>query len=1617
MNSLVVCGGTGAHVALAMVRLHTLGYALGFFRRPDGKPLDFPTLYLVDQDSGDGRRKATAWQHVRRLVDAHPGRHDWRAAIGRADSPKLRIVTPLPIGSDRTWFDPPYDTLGRRSTDSPYLRLLTSQDQRDIRFSHGMMGSPAVGALLFRLKQYDTKRGGANHDDAYHELLSERGRVAVAGSAVGGTGAAVGPTLARQLAGPGVNVMAVMVLNWFRFGVEGLDDATIDKAQRRDRSMIENANSAFAYYGRTLARRVATVPVGMPSTAVTVRRYTSDTQQPTLETFIHGVAALCCLHHFLREEPCEPGLYQMGAEEPTLLGGGNRLPGGDALQSLANQAATLAETLDVFATVLSTSHSAGWFGVVPAIHKHLGRLAAPERTGRAVRDLATEYRKHVTWMRDVLGTEPRPNYGTLQEALSRSRIAKRPIETGGQDGVAPEEGAALALFHWTAALIREYRDGKNGLVVQPARSVSGGYWPPLVGEDSLNVSAERAGELTRVPDQKVPGTVQGFILQEHVTENGWPDPVAAAEHFRYAIEQGNRTARRQMAMLLAGVVSGTLRLRDVGRQRSSPGSSSPDLSLDRLVDAYRRDHSRDFACVEVVYARADGDVVVGFNSPYTLFCPVPAPDPDDTFARIWADLSAALTGSEQPADWETEDMEGWRPAGRAIRQIRSWIDSERQAHGGTSPPWTHIFEGESALAPVPFGRGRTLSVYWGTGADEQRVQVALPTAQSGNYWPDEDTPQITEDELLERASEVQKLQTERVEFEMVTFALPDREEPVRALWREHLEQLQQRGGIAAFGDRRDERRLALLTTDRGNAAIFENTIVLDREQIMIRTCSPMQQDPVPGSSTAPGRVRYPDYPLRADCLGLAQTDDDRNVLDLLKGGESFKVTPPAIDAGPRGRSATWNIRLRGRSDALPMTLPIPEADAELHKAHWMVWPRFRSSTKPPWRAYYIYEHCTDPRIHLSTLWLDPVSGQLRRRDAPNQSGSHPVRFAVGDRRSHSGGPPLALSAQNSETDQELGLYVIHLDPLSRRDANVKVGIDFGTSHTVASVQTDGVKELVHLTPELGSDKDALTLHVSENRSHVVDEKEGLQKLALWLPTYVRTTLPGAAGLLPSELLTIKKLAQLTAADVAQWQPGLDCVIPFMDMQRQDLADHLLADFKWDVSFPAFRGREAALREIYLGMVTELVMADVVWRALRALPARQVDFTFTYPLRTSAGQVESYQRTLRRVIESGTRSFGFPLGLTREIGIYNESRAAKGGTRRFGEVCLVGDLGGGTLDLFVSANAGPGVEFKEVADSARLGGNQLLRTIARHSDRFLPKNPGWGANPGGIETKLRAWMRSIGSPRLFGAAADEAEYHVGLNVRGFDKTADANEARALINRYFRLLSEYMARSLVAFLACHWYPEVLRAGLDPSALRVLVQLRGNGWRLWHDAVDYQKIEASVAAYIERRAKTLWQVDDLWRNNRDMRIGAPDCSSGGSDLVDPKRAPILEAVGKALAHGDIDTYSHALVDLHLLRARRSSGDGQPTRIRWFDRLPFRTGESRELQVEFRAVEPPFPLSHPDESTAQYLDDLEPSLKKDVNAALQEDGATNEVDFEAPIAAIVWEASFASKRFLGDE
>ena len=967
---------------------------------------------------------------------------------------------------------------------------------------------------MFRLKEFDTKSGDVdtNHEGAYHELLSTRGRVAVVGSAVGGTGASVAPTLAQRLADGGDYVMAVMVLNWFRFERDGLDEATLERAQRRNRSMVENADAAFAYYGRRLARRVATVPVGAPESAIRARRYTSDTQQPIRESFVHGVAALCCLQQFLGREPCPPGLYQLGAEDPTRLGGGNRLPGaGNAsVQSLANQAATLVDVLDVFARTLSGKQRGGPFRVVPAICKATEGLAAPDRVAPALGRLVADYRDHLTWMKDVLGAEPRPDASLTREALSRERLAARPIERGaGSD----EDAAALALLHWVAGWIHDHAraEGAAALAAPPARRVDGGYWPPLVGHDALNVAAEKPGELRQVPDQNVEGTVEGFIREENVAENGWPDPMAAAHHFRYAVEHEHRTERRQLEMLLAGVVSGRLTLRDV-----APRGNPPLLSLDHLVNEYRKAGLPELARVAVFHEDLDGEVALGFNSPLTLLCPTPIEN-DERREFVWGALWQALTGSARPRDWRTEEMTEWRPAGRAVRQIRTWIEREKRLHEGTAPPWTHVFAEHPRLAPVTFGRGRTLSVHWGAGADAAPATLALPTEARDDWWPDEETPRLAEAELpAAMASALESATTEAgVTFEMVHFTQPDRKATTRAFWREHLDHLQIRGDIATFGVRADERSLALLTADHQRAAVIDNVVVLDRDDIMVRDCTPMRQDPVPGSSTRPGRVRYPDYPLKADYLGLVETDDGRRVVDLLMNGQAARPPAPHVDAGSRrpapggGRSATsassprrprsrgempaahggvgtsgstwlragyeqaakaaddlvtagrraveriagavrdgndrvstgrrspdrspsgesargassrggatrllpakatWELRLAGRSDRVSIMLEVPPEDAAdgdegHHRAHWMVWPRFRSMEAPHWRAYYVYEHCTTGNLHAATLWLDPDDDCVRRCEPPVRGGAHPVRFTGGDRRAHTGGPP------------------------------------------------------------------------------------------------------------------------------------------------------------------------------------------------------------------------------------------------------------------------------------------------------------------------------------------------------------------------------------------------------------------------------------------------------------------------------------------------------------------------------------------------------------------------------------------------------------------------------------
>ena len=1606
-NTLICCGGTGAHVALAFMRLHALGHPLGFFRHLDGRPLRMPAIYLVDQDHGDGgSQDETAWQALRRVITHHPSRAEWGDAPGKAGEPRLLVVTPLPVGPDKSWVKPGLDRLASRFAGSDYLDYMVSPAQRRIQFSHGMMGSPAVGSLLFRLKTHDLGPDGINHDANFDTLLRQRGRSVVVGSGVGGTGSSVAPTLARTLADRGTaRVMAVMVLRWFRLDDDPheLDRETVRRAQARNRDMLENASSGLQYYGASLAAGVATVPVGVPDSALVTRRYAGDTRQPLTEAFPHGVAALCCMLQYLREEPYPEGLYHMGAADPERLGGGNRVPGG-TLRSIASQGEVLARTAEVLGEVLATAGERKG-PIVPALLRHVsGAHENPGAVGKRLGELAAEYRRHLGWMYEVLGVERRTRSGLTREMAVRGRLHRSPPEIPPGSRA---EGVAGELFRWIARWVRD--EARNDSELNPrAREAKGIYWPSVLDE-GLGGSAEQAGELKKVAPGNISATLEGFVDPRRISQNGWPDAFAAASHFRDAIARRDPTALRRLELLLAGLVEGRLKLREIAHGNPHP------VSLDRVVEQERkRCGYAGLAAYGVV--EESGGRVFGFSSPRTLLCPVPGV-PDSVWGSLWSDL----TGFDAD-DWNPDSPEAWknlRSWGRcdaAVARIAAWMRACRRRNPHIAPPvWTRIFGGAKPppTARTGFGAGAELEIDWGG----RKIREFLPTRHAGDFHPDDfRLPEGDAERFLDECGKVVD-DSGKTRYEAVKFRMPgeDDESAVRGIWRDHLEHLQAEGAIVTYGSDRRSREVYVVIHLEGSPrqhVVLPDTVVLDRETISIGRVVPMLQDPVPGvRGPQPDDPLYPSLPIRSEYVGLVAGPGGRTVLDRFERDGTVEGFRPQFDARRGGDVAVWKLPVLGMRDRLTITLRVPPRES-FHKAHWMVWPGFRVLEPRPWRAYYVYGHCTHRRLRLDTLYLEPKPGGagggrvlLSRNDRKDHP-SYPVGYDS-ERGVHTGGPPLAFvlrdarpgDGANQGRDEELGLYFVSLGDLRELPERVAMGIDFGTSHSVGAVAVgDDPSNTIELPPELDADGPfglvRLSGHVSQNWGHVTDPGDGLLSRSFWMPTYVRGARRDLRSLLPTELLTVRRRDAMAGRPVDTWVPMLDFIVPPTGISREDFVHHVIANFKWDTA-SAFRGHEMALRRIYLDRIVEFFTAEVLARHGR--PAQAVDCTFTYPLRTPSDDVEDYAGMLRDVMKRATRSLGCEFRLRNGVGLFDESHATRVGTRRFGEVCMVGDLGGGTLDLIISAQGRPGVRLEEAVDSVRIGGNLLLQTLAGEMGPGLPE--GWATNAEARATQLAAWMRTLGSRRLFGRNEGRVPAIRELGLRGFDNAEMARPGRELIHRYFYLVAEYMARSLAAYMGRHWYP---RVGPDAwKELRILLYLRGNGWRLWPESSEYRGIEKVVAERVSARVNALWDLLPPGGLPKRLPGGAP----GGGD-GHPKLDPVRRVVGRSQDSSEVgrDWLSYAMVDLRVLL------ENGERRIHWHEGVPFKAGGAG-VQVQLEGVHPPLPLSSPGADRRLELTGLGESGEFEVNDALARKGYFEELDFHAPVGAWVWEAAFKSR------
>ena len=1286
---------------------------------------------------------------------------------------------------------------------------------------------------------------------------------------------------------------------------------------------------------------------------------------------------------FLDKTPASPGLYHMGASDPHTFGGGNSIPGG-TVQSLANQGEVVVATAQVLARVLDTDQGKG--PVLPEICKEVrkghGDLKA---VGAELAKLGAEYRSHLRWLYG-LGMAREARQGLTRESDVRWRLNHAPLSIG-PDYRAEE--VAGEVFRWIGKWVQEEAVGDSRLS-PPEKEATKPYWPPS-RKGALNVATGQAGKLTKLPPEKESAILQGFVDPEKISQNGWPDAFATASYFHNAVDRRDPTALRKLELLMVGLMDGPLSIRRIG------DDDRRAISLARIVEQERRRCGYDSLAEYCLVGRQNGagtEQVFGFSSPYTLFCAAPGVS-DTTWGHLWQDL----TGSK-PDDWRESD--DWGSSDLAVRKIVAWVKACRVRNRDETPPvWTRMFHGAKVRSGVraSFGAGTRLELDWAAEA----VTEFLPTMESGDFRPgDIELPEGNAADFLQEHGKILD-DSGHIVFEKFTFRIPgrDAEREVQGIWKDHLEHLQAEGHIVTFGSDREAREVYVVTHHPGDprqCIVLPNTLLLDRESIMVNSIVPMRQDPIPGQSARRDDL-FPDLPLRSDYFGLVKASDEQTVLEQLCSGGPVRRYEPRIHSSRNTSSAVWTLPLLGRGDPVNITPTLPPQES-FHGAHWMIWPRFRTLKPRAWRAYYVYEHCTDPRLHLDTLYLDPDTDQVfKSRNEARDRLSYPVRY---DARTgvHAGGPPIAFALRDTDSDEERGIYFVTLDQLGSLPERVQMGIDFGTSHTVGAVSVGQHRAgQIELEPELkpGS-KNTLSAHVSQNWDHVTAPAGdvGLLSQSVWVPTYVKDVHENLKCLLPTEILTIEKCKTLATKSVSDWVPMLDFVVPPVGISRGDFVDHVVANFKWDAA-RAFRGHEKDLRRIYLDRIVELFVAEVF--ASYGRPDQAIDCTFTYPLRTPSDDVKAYQNTLRDVIERGSKGLGCDLQLVNDEGIFDESHATRVGTSRFGEVCLVGDLGGGTLDLIITSEGRPELEFKEAVDSVKIGGTLLLRVLAEELGPTMPA--GWSNTPEERAAQLVAWMRKFGSRRLFGPRGGAVPEIPELGLRGFDSSANAKAGRDLIHRYFHLVSEYLARSLAAYLADNWYPTADES--DWKELRILVYLRGNGWRLWPESDEYRDIEQAIADRVSKRVRKLWKV--LPRSG--IPGAAKECTPGGGG-GHPKLDPVREVVGRAQATSQVrgDWRSYTTVELRILN--ETGEDSVP----WYQRIPFPTRGSG-VQIQLEGVTPPIPLTSSLTLGRLKLDQLSEESLRRTNEALNREGffgGPDQLDFEAPVGALVWEAAFQS-------
>jgi hypothetical protein len=1264
-------GGTGQHVALAYIDLAALVHHF--------IPFEPINLYILDRDQTMAAGQ-TAWQlvlgQIERLnvVDSEQGAKwsDPRSAL----IPPSREILGKPVVS--------------KAVSSTYGPLFFTEDQLAVEFATGYWGQAPVGAAFFGdILDSQQKEFG----QAVQRITAGGGRVVIAGSLVGGTGAGCLPRLVEHLARAAEppSLMAIAMLQWFSLA-EGADDKDYHKASKRNAEMSSRQPSSLLYSRDRLRELAATVLLGHPSTRTIGRKrpWVGNTQQPAHHDLtIPHYAAVTASDYLFRKQPHAPGMFSVACpdhRDGLRLGQNIWVFNGNETKQPILQLGNLAQANLSFCEKMAwivrylegpPQDKYTWFKSRLKVKALEGVLRSndPPR----VKSLTEGLRKllDAKWSAltrlyrsdpSVFGTSPAPKVDTWEEQFSKDKLPPAHGIATLREWLAD---AMIASPATPAAISQAIITHRPFGVIAHAGSTHRCLPPTLGRVEETAFHAHAPGVL----DPILPSDTEKLIAYEQVEPQSLPT-TRTVEFFLEQLFSGrlgnaheNKTGREwvnRWQRLLLGLCAGRFRL------VASPIDDG-DVQLAPAPPQY---------CIV-----DQTEQVFGYTSEQTLLVPAMTAD--------WSKLEKL----SEVSDAETSE---------ARRAVMGWFELLQllasKAGRRETPGWMK-FNGEWSTSlknlnnPNPrFGLlGTTkVRVAWGT----KDVRTLLLPSVTPRQPQDLDALlkffdiPVKSIFVSELPAALSALVDETRCPEYIPFGVPD-PTPRRVVWKSTLPDLAEalRFGFYLDSQEGPDGRTSpvALKIVAGNVDCID---VLDSyRDILVDFIEPL------GGNVKNQQPRFPDFPVKLRYAGL---------IDLTARRSRSESTGGPASTG----SFVYRFTVRGLHDEVVET--VLQKDRP-RNGTFLLWPKFCPQTRgtTSFKAYYAMVHSA--QSDKSQYWFvgENHDGAAAADRADQARLNWSVHLASDpkaqplyqiSKRLITGGTPRLMAVVTDPSDHGSGLFHIELEPVKVVDGE-RWGVDFGTSSSVVAVAalSAGVStQSTVIVPE-GRFDQTLVLSLNEPKP---------LKGCSWFPTWdqnsPRTTKP--LPFIPSQLLVTSRANSAALLHTEEPAYGHDIILdPGQELNPELLKpDRVLRDFKWiDSTNTEDIKRKRILRITYLvhllGFSYTLRAGHSTDRLEAGLPP-EVEAIFSLPLRMKARDGQ-FARDFAHDAKAVCELLHQLLGARFNAGFVWESHVGAPEHRALESVYAVADLGGGSLDMWGGIGSDPESEY---ADSYRFGGHDLLQ---------------------------------------------------------------------------------------------------------------------------------------------------------------------------------------------------------------------------------------------------------------------------------------------------------------------